>query len=70
MYKAIIIPTEIFQDGEQFFDKHTLQKGQAILETGRITVSFNRDRDTSFLVSGIVTTTTPHQIKINATISE
>lgn len=65
MYKAIIIPTEIFKDGEQFFKKHTLQKGQAILETGRITVSFNRDRDTSFLVSGIVTTSTPHQIKIN-----
>lgn len=64
MYKAISIPTDIFTKGENYFPSRTLQKGQNVLETGRITVSFHRDREKTFLVSGIVTDSESHQVKV------
>ena len=65
MYKAIIIPSEIFTEGEKFFKNQTLLKGQKILENGRVAISFAKDRETRFIVSGIVTDVDPFQVKVN-----
>lgn len=66
MYKAVIIPSEIINEGEKFFDHQTLMKGQKILENGRVAISFSKDRETRFIVSGIVTDVDPFQVKVNA----
>lgn len=70
MYKAIVIPSEIFSEGEKFFPTRMLQKGQNVLETGRITISFHRDKKETFLVSGIVTDSESHQVKVQTQKNE
>lgn len=70
MYNAIVIPSEIFTKGEQFFATRMLQKGQTVIETGRITVSFHRNRGDTFLVSGIVTDSDSHQVKVQTVKDE
>ncbi len=70
MYNAIVIPSEIFTKGEKFFATKMLQKGQTVIETGRITVSFHRDRGDTFLISGIVTDSESHQVKVQTVKDE
>lgn len=65
MYKAVIIPSDVASEGEKLFSHHTLIKGRKILETGRVAISFAKDRQTRFIVSGIVTDIDPYQVKTN-----
>ncbi|MDP7322300.1 MAG: DEAD/DEAH box helicase [Bacteriovoracaceae bacterium] len=66
MFESIIIPNSIMDAGKKFFPNQTLIKGQKILELGRISISFNKTRETRFTVSGIVTESEPYQVKIQA----
>ena len=53
MYKSIIIPNNIIENGIAFFPRPTLMKGQKILEYGRISISFTKTRENRFIVSGL-----------------
>ncbi len=64
MYKPILIPQNIIDHGKKYFSNQTLIKGQKILENGRISVSFTKDRETRFIISGIVTDSDPQQVKV------
>ncbi len=64
MFNTVLIPQEIMEKGKNFFPNHSLMKGQKILENGRISVSFNKTRSDRFIVSGIVTDSSSHQVKI------
>lgn len=65
MYKALLIPTNVITNGENFFDKSYLMKGQKILENGRVSISFTKTRPERYIVSGIITDGDPYQVKVN-----
>ena len=65
MYKSVVVPSEIQHAAQEFFDSATIQKSLSILETGRISISFCKERDSKFILSGIVTTSEPNQVKLN-----
>ncbi len=69
MFNSLIIPQNIISKAEEIFPKTLVMKGQKILETGRVSVSFNRERETRFLLSGIVTDSSAHQSKIQSNLN-
>jgi SNF2 family DNA or RNA helicase len=64
MFQSMIIPMTIIDAGQKFFANHILMKGQKILETGRVSVSFTKTREKRFIISGIVTDSDPQQVKV------
>ena len=67
MYKALLIPNNVISKAEKYFDKNLLMKGQKILETGRVSISFTKTRTERYIVSGIITDGDPYQVKVNYT---
>ena len=65
-----VIPHSLLERAENIFSKQIVMKAKQILETGRISVSFNKERETRFVVSGIVTDSEAHQSKIQATLED
>lgn len=64
MQKPTIIPHHIVEHGQKFFDQKLLLKSQKIIEIGRINISFSKERENRFIVSGIVNDSEPYQVKI------
>ncbi len=64
MQKPTIIPHHIIESGHAFFEHAQMMKAQRIIEFGRINISFSKERENRFIVSGIVSESEPFQVKI------
>lgn len=66
MQKPTIIPHHIIESGKAFFAQNLIMKAQRIIEYGRINISFSKEREDRYIVSGIVSESAPHQVKIQS----
>ncbi|MBT4791120.1 MAG: DEAD/DEAH box helicase [Halobacteriovoraceae bacterium] len=66
MYKSVIIPYSIIESSKAYIANHILIRGQKILENGRISISFFKDREDRFIISGIVTDSSSYQVKVQS----
>ena len=46
-----VIPHSLIEGAEKIFSKQTVMKAKQLLQTGRISVSFNKERESRFVVS-------------------
>lgn len=66
MFENHIIPQSVKNQVGVHFDHAFVTKAQKILQNGRVSISFTRERPSRLLVSGIVTDDTAYQVKFNS----